>query len=451
VVVRDPIPAGGRRKITWPKTALALSLTSWVACSVYEPSMLTGPDGQGGAASSGASGGLGGKGSGGGGASGGTAGSVAAGSGGSSGATSGTGGSGAGGKGGVGGGGAGGASGGKGGVSGTGGVAGTSGTGTSGTAGTSSPEGGEGGAVDPCPGGDCCPTDDMKTDPGQCGCGVADTDTDADLTADCSDGCPADAAKTAPGECGCGVVGIDADCGALKASLVHRYSFSGTGTTITDSKGTADGTAMGVGVALSGGVLPLGGGMPPANDANKQYVQLPTACLTGLVDATFEAWVTWSTTCAPSGCTNRAEWQRIFDFGIASTGTTGSNIFLTTRANADGPVRSAATTTGANNEIATGFRLDGTLITAGPRHFALVVDDTANQVRLYVDGAQLSTTAYTAVLSSIVATNCWLGRSNYTSDAYFNGSFDEFRIYNAPLSTSAITQSFASGPDAPYL
>ncbi|MCO6436644.1 MAG: thrombospondin type 3 repeat-containing protein [Phycisphaerae bacterium] len=42
------------------------------------------------------------------------------------------------------------------------------------------------GSPDPCDG---CPNDPNKTEPGQCGCGVADTDSDGDGVADCSDNC----------------------------------------------------------------------------------------------------------------------------------------------------------------------------------------------------------------------------------------------------------------------
>ncbi len=62
----------------------------------------------------------------------------------------------------------------------------------------------------------CCPGDPAKTAPGNCGCGVADTDTDADGTPDCHDDCPEDPLKTAPGDCGCGVADTnvqgDLDC-----------------------------------------------------------------------------------------------------------------------------------------------------------------------------------------------------------------------------------------------
>lgn len=54
------------------------------------------------------------------------------------------------------------------------------------------------------------PTPD-KMAPGECGCGVADVDTDFDGVPDCHDQCPDDSAKTAPGACGCGVPEVDTD------------------------------------------------------------------------------------------------------------------------------------------------------------------------------------------------------------------------------------------------
>ncbi len=58
---------------------------------------------------------------------------------------------------------------------------------------------------------DGCPNDAGKTEPGVCGCGVADTDSDGDTVPDCNDGCPNDAGKTEPGVCGCGVADADSD------------------------------------------------------------------------------------------------------------------------------------------------------------------------------------------------------------------------------------------------
>ena len=58
---------------------------------------------------------------------------------------------------------------------------------------------------------DGCPNDPEKTDPGICGCGTPDDDSDSDGTEDCNDACPNDANKTAAGQCGCGNPDSDAD------------------------------------------------------------------------------------------------------------------------------------------------------------------------------------------------------------------------------------------------
>ena len=58
---------------------------------------------------------------------------------------------------------------------------------------------------------DNCPDDQEKTEPGVCGCGTADTDTDGDGTPDCNDLCPEDLGKTEPGVCGCGSSDADSD------------------------------------------------------------------------------------------------------------------------------------------------------------------------------------------------------------------------------------------------
>ncbi len=58
---------------------------------------------------------------------------------------------------------------------------------------------------------DKCPNDPNKTEPGKCGCGVSDTDSDGDGVADCLDKCPSDPKKTEPGKCGCGIDDKDSD------------------------------------------------------------------------------------------------------------------------------------------------------------------------------------------------------------------------------------------------
>ncbi len=75
-----------------------------------------------------------------------------------------------------------------------------------------------GGCPDPIPDPipvDNCPSDPNKFDPGICGCGTPDTDSDGDGTPDCYDDCPNDPNKTAPGICGCGVSDADTDAYGL--------------------------------------------------------------------------------------------------------------------------------------------------------------------------------------------------------------------------------------------
>ena len=97
---------------------------------------------------------------------------------------------------------------------------------------------------------DNCPDDPGKTEPGACGCGIADTDTDGDGTADCNDGCPDDIYKTAPGDCGCGVVDTDTDsdgtadcideCPEDPDKIAAGTCGCGVADTDTDSDGTPD-------------------------------------------------------------------------------------------------------------------------------------------------------------------------------------------------------------------
>ena len=53
---------------------------------------------------------------------------------------------------------------------------------------------------------DECPNNAAKQTAGQCGCNAPDADSDGDIVLDCVDGCPEDSNKQDPGQCGCGVV-----------------------------------------------------------------------------------------------------------------------------------------------------------------------------------------------------------------------------------------------------
>ncbi len=97
---------------------------------------------------------------------------------------------------------------------------------------------------------DLCPDDPDKTEPGDCGCAVPDTDTDGDGTPDCNDDCPNDPNKTVPGICGCGTPDTDTDgdgtpdcnddCPNDPNKTVSGICGCGTPDTDTDGDGTPD-------------------------------------------------------------------------------------------------------------------------------------------------------------------------------------------------------------------
>ncbi len=280
---------------------------------------------------------------------------------------------------------------------------------------------------------DLCPGDPNKDEPGACGCNALETDTDLDGTPNCTDQCPADPEKAAPGECGCGVL---ESCMDFAAGMLHRYSFTTAGATATDSVGTDHGTIVGVNAAA---------GSVTFNGTDDAYVNLPNGIVSSLTNATFELWFTWG---------GGGNWQRIFDFGTndageGNRGTGLSYLYLTARSgDAPNGLRSSFTANGTAGEMT--IAAANTFPTNVVRHLALVVDDTGNQLRLYVNSALVSSVAYTGSLSSINDVNNWLGRSNW-NDPPLNGSIDEFRIYGAALTASQIAASQAFGPDKVFL
>ncbi len=120
---------------------------------------------------------------------------------------------------------------------------------------------------------DNCPNDPNKTEPGACGCGVAEgscadcagvdggtafidgcgtcvggttgltedtTDTDDDGTLDCNDNCPNDPNKTEPGDCGCGVAeGTCNDCAGVAGGTAF---IDGCGTCVGGTTGLTEDT-----------------------------------------------------------------------------------------------------------------------------------------------------------------------------------------------------------------
>jgi hypothetical protein len=162
-----------------------------------------------------------------------------------------------------------------------------------------------------------------------------------------------------------------------------------------------------------------------AFDGTNDYVDLPIGnLLSTLGRSTFAAWVNFGG--------GAGSWQRVFDFG------TGTNVymFLTPRQGTAGAMRTAITTSsnggeqGVNGPIA---------LPSGWHHVAVVFDDAAMRIRLYMDGVEVGSGTTTLLPKNLgVTTQNWLGRSQWSGDAYLTGSIDDFRIYSRPLSEGEI-------------
>ena len=218
-------------------------------------------------------------------------------------------------------------------------------------------------------------------------------------------------------------------------NLIHRYSFDTAGSSATDLIGSAPGQLIN-GTLAGTGVLDLAG------RGTEQYLDLPNGIVSGLSDATFEAWLIWR---------GGDPWQRIFEFGITSggedvSGAGVSYLFLTPMSSVVGSrLRAAFSISGNSAETV----VDGP--TAFPvgvmTHVAVVIDDGNDQMSIFTDGELRSSVPFTGSLTAIDDVNNWLGRSQF-GDAPLSAELLEFRIYAAALTQPQLSATFRAGPDA---
>jgi hypothetical protein len=80
-------------------------------------------------------------------------------------------------------------------------------------------------------------------------------------------------------------------------------------------------------------------------------------------------------------------------------------------------------------------------------HLVVVYAPADGGTRIYVNGKLDVSGAAPDPLSDLQDVLNYLGRSGYNGDPGFNGSFDEFRIYNGALSGSEVAANFTAGPN----
>jgi hypothetical protein len=201
-------------------------------------------------------------------------------------------------------------------------------------------------------------------------------------------------------------------------NLIAQYTMENN---VQDSSGNnLNGTAYGTPAYTQG---QSGYGMALTMDGDDDYIDLPIGSnISSMTSCTITTWINWS------GAGDA--WQRIFDIGTGST----FNMFMTP---SNGTIMRFAITTGgsgaesrlnAPNELPTGWH-----------HIAVTIDGTNMSMALYLDGQIVANASTQTVPSGLgQTTNNWLGRSQYTDDPYFNGSLDDFRIYDIALSEGQV-------------
>jgi len=169
-------------------------------------------------------------------------------------------------------------------------------------------------------------------------------------------------------------------------------------------------------------------------DGRDDYAELPIGSVIGsLTNSTFTVWVDSQ----PGG-----SWARAFDFN------SDPNIYMCL-----GPrwwfmddMYFAITTEGAANQTLvqpTGFDIE-----SGWHHIAVTIDADMQTMILYYDGEDLASNSDATLTPSDLGetTNNWLGRSHDADDSYYQGSMDDFRIYNYALPQAEIQRVMKGDP-----
>jgi hypothetical protein len=243
---------------------------------------------------------------------------------------------------------------------------------------------------------------------------------------------------------------------SLTAGPTHRYSFNNaagdaTGGAVTDTGSAAtpdsNGVVQGAGATFSGNRLVLPGGP----SATASYVDLPNGLISsngavngGTGQLTLEGWVRQ---------TGSQSWSRIYDLGSNTTGEitgpggggNGSDFVMLTAQTGGVPVHRFEVTDAGNplnrwDENTSAFNNQDL-------HFVLTWDEATGKVRYYENGKEVGGLDSGVLMSDINDVNDWLGRSQFTADANFQGEYDEFRVYNRVLTPAEVTGDFQAGPD----
>ncbi len=194
-------------------------------------------------------------------------------------------------------------------------------------------------------------------------------------------------------------------------SIVARYEFEGNA---KDTTLNLNHSALSAGANYVAGKT---GDKALSLNGSNAFMQLP-ATVANQEEITIAVWVYWK---------GGSSWQRLFDFGNGED----QNMFLTPRSDL-GKMRFAIKNGGEEQ------RLNAPVLGTN-KWVHLTLTLSASGVRVWANGVQTAeSTDITINPNDIKPVLNYIGRSQYTSDPYFNGYIDDLRIYNYALNANEI-------------
>lgn len=233
-----------------------------------------------------------------------------------------------------------------------------------------------------------------------------------------------------------------------EAVLRHRYNFNDSvgSNVIEDSVGNADGEAINIDLTGSGSAILNGG--------NQGYINLPNGIISSMENATLEAWTTFDG--------GGGAWQRLFDFGNTTLGedpdpngaaySGSASWFFAPRQGAisaaNGGRYAFDPGPGGENPQINPPASSGAPV--GEEFHTVAVYNHAQRIAsIWINGNKIGEAPVLPdrPLTALDDVNNWLGRSQWSGDAFATGNFNEFRIYEGVLDPLQIAVNSASGPD----
>ncbi|WP_437806279.1 LamG domain-containing protein [Sorangium sp. So ce1078] len=206
----------------------------------------------------------------------------------------------------------------------------------------------------------------------------------------------------------------------LERGLFLHYTFDETeGELAADATGEVlhDATVLG-GTWVEGHI-----GNALSLSGQEQYVELPPGIVQTLNELTVSVWVSLR---------RQQLWQRVFDFGSGQAAW----IYLCPRAADPLGLRFSVNSLAGVDE----YTADWTLPVQVWTHVAVTAAFNPSRSSIYVDGVEVASSDMIFTRPSDVGntTQNFIGRSQFTTDPYFNGIVDDFRIYDRALSAAEV-------------